>query len=561
MLLLRAAPVLLSVAAFAAPAGVQSAAQRGVALIQKVNDQWRFPCVSCHHQVLGALALQSARSRGIPVNEPTAQRTSTRDYKLLLDLDAAVRVEQLIDPAMSEGSLLIGAHAAGVAPSLVTAVYARHLARTQMPDGHWAIFDNRPPHSHSAFTGAAIAAHAIQLYHPSPQPFVARARRWLAAAIPQDTEDATFQLLGLLWTAAPPKAVAASAARLASLQQPSGAWSQTSRSKEPDAYSTAQALYALLAAKAWRPDDVNSTRSVQWLLDHQATDGSWHVKTRLHTPAPISPPYFESGFPYGHDQFLSMAATAWAVRALAESLPALPSPARPLPLPSFDDSGLPWARAALFGTPRDLANIPPNAATPAGTSALMMAADQPRKVELLLQRGANPNAVSKAGYDALMIAALHYGNSKSVKRLLRAGVPASPSRNVRNQASALAHAVMANDPGMVKLLLSNGASPMHGFGLLGSPQPVPLLNLALTFGSVPNIRLLAQAGVPVDSPDADGMTPLSWAALSLRPAAVKALLELGANPNNKDRFGLTPLDHSKAVADAPGDTTALLLGR
>jgi hypothetical protein len=28
-------------------------------------------------------------------------------------------------------------------------------------------------------------------------------------------------------------------------------------------------------------------------------------------------PYFESGFPHGHDQWISQSATAWAVMALA----------------------------------------------------------------------------------------------------------------------------------------------------------------------------------------------------------------------------------------------------
>ena len=32
-------------------------------------------------------------------------------------------------------------------------------------------------------------------------------------------------------------------------------------------------------------------------------------------------PYFQSGFPYGHDQWISSAATAWAVMGLAASAP------------------------------------------------------------------------------------------------------------------------------------------------------------------------------------------------------------------------------------------------
>jgi hypothetical protein len=36
--------------------------------------------------------------------------------------------------------------------------------------------------------------------------------------------------------------------------------------------------------------------------------------------APKFQPYFQSGFPYEHDQWVSSAATAWAVMALAPAL-------------------------------------------------------------------------------------------------------------------------------------------------------------------------------------------------------------------------------------------------
>ncbi|HET9402192.1 MAG TPA: hypothetical protein VFO34_14705, partial [Candidatus Acidoferrales bacterium] len=42
-------------------------------------------------------------------------------------------------------------------------------------------------------------------------------------------------------------------------------------------------------------------------------DGSWFVRSRA---IPLQP-YFESGFPHAHDQFVSAAGTNWATRALA----------------------------------------------------------------------------------------------------------------------------------------------------------------------------------------------------------------------------------------------------
>jgi len=66
---------------------------------------------------------------------------------------------------------------------------------------------------------------------------------------------------------------------------------------------------------------------VNYLVATQAADGSWHVKSR----AVKLQPYFQSGFPYEHDQWISNTATAWAAAALALAAdpPALKAQARP----------------------------------------------------------------------------------------------------------------------------------------------------------------------------------------------------------------------------------------
>ena len=97
--------------------------------------------------------------------------------------------------------------------------------------------------------------------------------------------------------------------------------------------------------------------------------------------------------------------------------------------------------------------------------------------------------------------------------------------------------------------------------LLGG-QPTTLLNLAGGFGNASNIRLLAKAGARIEDPDsAAGMTSLSYAALGLRTESIEALLALGANPKHKDKFGLIPLDHTSAIADAPGHAARILKSR
>jgi hypothetical protein len=77
-----------------------------------------------------------------------------------------------------------------------------------------------------------------------------------------------------------------------------------------DAYASGQALYALGVASS---NGAPYKKGVSYLMRTQAQDGSWHVKTRS---LPVQP-YFESGFPYGHDQWISAAGTSWASMALS----------------------------------------------------------------------------------------------------------------------------------------------------------------------------------------------------------------------------------------------------
>ena len=62
------------------------------------------------------------------------------------------------------------------------------------------------------------------------------------------------------------------------------------------------------------------------MLDNQLEDGSWYVRSR----SPKFQPFFESGFPYGHDQWISRRATGWATTALALAIET-PRAARAVP--------------------------------------------------------------------------------------------------------------------------------------------------------------------------------------------------------------------------------------
>src|SRR6202043_3161359 len=119
-------------------------------------------------------------------------------FGLYSNLERAVEYTHIIDPALSDGYGLIAANAAGVRPSLTTAVYARLIAARQEADGHWETVDERPPKSYSPFTATAVAMHAVQLYaHPSQRAEIEvrtkKALHWLATHQPCATEDRVYQ--------------------------------------------------------------------------------------------------------------------------------------------------------------------------------------------------------------------------------------------------------------------------------------------------------------------------------------------------------------------------------
>ena len=240
---------------------------------------------------------------------------------------------------------------------------------------------------------------------------VRRAREWLEKTQPKTTEDLTFLLFGLKWTGAEEDKLRVASDQLLALQQDDGGWAQI-RSRPTDAYATAVSLVALHKAGGVSVDAPVWRRGIKYLLKHQKPDGSWLVETRQVSPAPISPPYFETGYPHGKNQFISASAASWAIMALSHALPSASKPAQPVPLPELDPTGVePWMETALFGTVDELKGLlddglDPSSASPEGTTLLMAVSTDAAKTALLIERGGDVNAKANTGFTALHAAAL-----------------------------------------------------------------------------------------------------------------------------------------------------------
>jgi squalene cyclase len=227
----------------------------------------------------------------------------------------------------------MGLKAAGYPPDTITDSAVVDLVESQQPDGSWvaAKGQNRPPITQSDFAATARAIRVLQEYSipARKQEFterITRARKWLKQTKPVTTVDFAMRLAGLTWSGVSHGDLGNAAKALLALQRSDGGWAGNPYLKS-DAYATGGALVALAESKVVKVNDSAYQRGIEYLLSTQFPDGSWHVRSR----AIKFQPYFESGFPFGHDQWISAAATAWAAQALALSIegqkgaPPLPS--------------------------------------------------------------------------------------------------------------------------------------------------------------------------------------------------------------------------------------------
>jgi len=310
---------------------VREAIERSIPPLQRADVAFmkKSGCVSCHNNSLAAMAMTAAHTSGLPMNEQIsrAQLQATAAY---LDGNRERALQGLGIPGGLDtvGYILFGMAAGKYPADEVTDVWARYLKNTQSLDGRWRIQAARPPLESSDIEATATAMRALQVYAPRArrveyEKAVRLAARWLESARPKSTEDRVFQLLGLQWAggnrAAGNKVVNRVVKKvgeeLLTSQRPDGGWAQLV-TLESDAYATGQVLTALKESGVLPVSSAAYQRGVQFLLNSQFEDGSWYVRTRT---LPVQP-YFDSEFPHGGDQFISAAATNWAVTALAPAV-------------------------------------------------------------------------------------------------------------------------------------------------------------------------------------------------------------------------------------------------
>jgi ankyrin repeat protein len=174
-------------------------------------------------------------------------------------------------------------------------------------------------------------------------------------------------------------------------------------------------------------------------------------------------------------------------------------------------------------------------------------------VGMLLEVGADVNVANEDGQDALMLAA-RAGNVAVAKLLVEHGADVNRREHYRNQ-SAVMWAAAEGHADMVAFLVSKKAdltvrALANDWETQISSEPrvqyrptgglTPLLYAARA-GCLSCVSAMVEAGVDVDRPNPDGMTPMIMALDNGYPNVARYLLDRGATPHTWDWWGRTPL--------------------
>jgi len=305
------------------PAGertVSQAVENGAAILQRGATEFfqQSGCVGCHHQPVALMTVAAARGAGIHVDESAA-----KGLVKMMEGESMFFNQAMLERAPIGGQtdgptwkLMALASERYPASPLTDAIVA-YIAHNQRHDGAWWFGGiSRAPFEEGPMARTAMAIRVMQVFGTPAMKAdldfrIALARTYLANTKAATNDEAAMQILGLHWAGGSAAKVSALGNALAGAQHADGGWSQN-RNLASDAYATGEALAALTETGIVAASGAVYQKGVKFLMDTQSADGSWYVRSR----APKFQPYFQSGFPHDHDQWISSAGTSWAVRAL-----------------------------------------------------------------------------------------------------------------------------------------------------------------------------------------------------------------------------------------------------
>jgi Ankyrin repeats (3 copies)/Squalene-hopene cyclase C-terminal domain len=308
---------------------LHTAIQDSLPLLQQADVSFasKSGCVSCHNNSLTAMTVGLVRRQGFQVDEKISAAQVQVNVEGLEKIRDRMYQGFLLPVGdnFSEGVvayMLLGLAAEHYKADINTDAAAIHILGRQQADGEWfaQTSDTRPPICLDHIGDTALSMRALQLYAPKTNAIASRnairmAAAWIAQAKSFSNDDRSWRLAGLAWAGLNKAAIEQARRELLATQKQDGSWSDQP-AMESTAYATGKSLVALQIG-GLPVSDLAYQAGVKWLLSHQLQDGTWYVQTR----ALAFQPYFDAGFPHGHDQWISTAGTDWATMALALAVP------------------------------------------------------------------------------------------------------------------------------------------------------------------------------------------------------------------------------------------------
>jgi len=215
----------------------------------------------------------------------------------------------------------------------------------------------------------------------------------------------------------------------------------------------------------------------------------------------------------------------------------------------------------------------PTAIDEEGRSVLMYAAylndnTDPQVLKLLIDAGADVNAADKTGMTALMYASLRpEENGEFVRILIESGADASKKNKKGDTALKIALASQdkskAGENDTVKhLLKANTRISSTASQNPADPAAMTELMKAVTVSFTPaKVKAIIDNGADIEERDSAGNTALMIASKYSNAEPVKTLIALGANVNAKNDAGQTPLMIACAGGYNPEKVKALIAAK
>ena len=307
-------------------AGPRAAAERALSLLSRTSQEFfqQSGCGACHHGVSTLMASNAARAATVSVPaDPTQLLSRSLVAAIAADLPNLLQGTSTGGATDTASNYLTGLAAANYPADINTDILVHYIALNQAPDGSWNTTGGiaRPPSEDTIAGKTAFSIRALRSYPLAGRQVeidgrIARAKQYLLTVQPITAYEHAEKLIGLLWASASPSELQDAAKPLLGLQRKDGGFSQNPHLSS-DAYATGIVLWALQQATVIPTSHPLYQRGVKYLVDTQRADGSWHVASR----SPKFQPYFESGFPYQGDQWISSLATAYATMALVPVRP------------------------------------------------------------------------------------------------------------------------------------------------------------------------------------------------------------------------------------------------